>query len=642
MAEVLRHWLAGDDYEHGGNGFMGKSWDSFVPGPSVWREAFRVLKPGGHLVAFFGTRTYDLGVLALRLAGFEIRDQLAWVFGSGFPKSHDVSKGIDKLDAADVRRDRALRFTAWIRSQGISSSQIDAVTGTNMGGHYTTAASQPAIATREHFERIRHMFREVPPAWLELMIDERTVESENYAKRAITQEGLRSAIAGETISFDQRSSTDRERRDVAHSPEAAQWQGWGTAIKPAYEPVVLCRKPLSERTVAANVLRWGTGALNIDGCRVGTTDNLNGGAYSNGSKDAADATSYVTGVNAGDFVQPPGRWPANIAHDGSPEVLAGFPTSSVTGKRSDASKNVKVEGTAMFLDNHKSTEYTDSGSAARFFKTCELGDEDWLVQNLPHAIASIADNLLSLRNLFDAFALGLAANSVRLGEMRSNECPALSTRVTLSESKSVCEMLMQAIRFSESAFSQESPPTKLSLSLSLAQFVADLTPTGITLTMTDLWISSGFVAPITFNFMPTNSGLGVKGFGQSTARFNYCAKASKSDRNEGLDDLPEQPSAASEFRPNHTEGAANGEDGNPYGRWTPTRNNHPTVKPTALMQWLVRMVTPPGGLVLDPFTGSGSTGKAAMLEGFSFVGCEMDPEYAKIARLRIDHAVNSR
>lgn len=128
----------------------------------------------------------------------------------------------------------------------------------------------------------------------------------------------------------------------------------------------------------------------------------------------------------------------------------------------------------------------------------------------------------------------------------------------------------------------------------------------------------------------------------SAARFFYCAKASKSDRNAGLDDLPEQPSAASEFRPNHTEGAANGEDGNPYGRWSPVRNTHPTVKPTALMQWLVRLVTPPGGLVLDPFTGSGSTGKAAMLEGFSFVGCEMDPDYAKIARLRIDHAVNSR
>ena len=101
MAEVLKHWLAGDDYVHKGKGFMGKSWDSFVPGPAVWRECLRVLKPGGHLVSFFGTRTYDMGVLAIRLAGFEVRDQLAWVYGSGFPKSQNVSKAIDKAGSSD-------------------------------------------------------------------------------------------------------------------------------------------------------------------------------------------------------------------------------------------------------------------------------------------------------------------------------------------------------------------------------------------------------------------------------------------------------------------------------------------------------------------------------------------------------------
>jgi hypothetical protein len=102
MTEVLRHWLAGDDYVHKGKGFMGKSWDSFVPGPSIWRECLRVLKPGGHLLAFFGTRTHDMGTLAIRLAGFEVRDTVMWVYGSGFPKSMDVSKAIDK--AAGVER----------------------------------------------------------------------------------------------------------------------------------------------------------------------------------------------------------------------------------------------------------------------------------------------------------------------------------------------------------------------------------------------------------------------------------------------------------------------------------------------------------------------------------------------------------
>lgn len=103
MMEVMKHWMNGDDYVHTGGGFMGKSWDSFVPGPSIWKEVFRVLKPGGHLLAFFGSRTYDLGTLAIRLAGFEIRDQIMWVYGSGFPKSLDVSKAIDK--AAGVKFD---------------------------------------------------------------------------------------------------------------------------------------------------------------------------------------------------------------------------------------------------------------------------------------------------------------------------------------------------------------------------------------------------------------------------------------------------------------------------------------------------------------------------------------------------------
>lgn len=364
MAEVLRHWLAGDDYTHGGSGFMGKSWDSFVPGPAVWREAYRVLKPGGHLVAFFGTRTYDLGVMALRLAGFEIRDQLAWVFGSGFPKSHDVSKGIDKM----------------------------------------LGAERDVVGFKDNKSR---------------------------AEGRIACKGLNISSQGDPIT-------------KPATPEAEQWEGWGTALKPAYEPIVLARKPLSERTVAANVLRWGTGALNIDGCRVaGVKPQVTQGINTN-------ATSFNVAKErrvSGDPNE--GRWPANLAHDG--EI-----------------------------------------------------------------------------------------------------------------------------------------------------------------------------------------GLGEQG------RYFYCPKASKADRNRGLEQHDPQPSAASQFRPNHAAGAAEGADGNPYGRWKPERNHHPTVKPTALMQWLCRMVTPPGGTVLDPFTGSGSTGVAAVLEGFDFVGCEMTEEYLPIIHARIDSAVISR
>jgi len=157
--------------------FMGKKWDASGIAYSVdlWREVLRVLKPGGHLLAFGGTRTHHRMVCAIEDAGFEIRDEIQWLYGSGFPKSLDVSKAIDKMDAAEEQLARRYRFTAWVRSTGITSAQIDDATQTNMGGHYTTAASQPAIMTREHLEACRHLFADVPE-WVEKEVDIRSVE----------------------------------------------------------------------------------------------------------------------------------------------------------------------------------------------------------------------------------------------------------------------------------------------------------------------------------------------------------------------------------------------------------------------------------------------------------------------------------
>src|SRR5699024_4121930 len=133
-----------------GRGFMGKSWDAFVPTHAVWDECMRVLKPGGNMVVFAGSRTNDIMGLSIRLAGFEIRDSLAWLYGSGFPKSHDVSKGIDKLDASEERTSRAREFQSWLR-QHVTPQQVNAATGTNMGHHLTTHPTQPAVATANLF-----------------------------------------------------------------------------------------------------------------------------------------------------------------------------------------------------------------------------------------------------------------------------------------------------------------------------------------------------------------------------------------------------------------------------------------------------------------------------------------------------------
>ena len=324
-----------------GLSFMGKSWDYDVPKTEIWKEVYRVLKPGAHILAFFGSRTYHRGVVQIEDAGFEIRDQIMWLYGSGFPKSHNIGKAIDKEAGAQRK-----------------------VIGNNKNFGVTRK------------EDGKNSFGDYKGEW------ELTEPATEAAK---------------------------------------QWDGWGTALKPAHEPIVVARKPIIQ-TVAKNVLEYGTGALNIDECRVETK----------GMKLVENEL---------------GRWPANVIHDGSDEVVSKFPNSK-SGK-SNGNAQVGITGNVTSMRRGTLIPRNDSGSASRFF---------------------------------------------------------------------------------------------------------------------------------------------------------YCAKASKSDREDG--------------------------------------NNHPTVKPTELTKYLCRLVTPPNGIVLDPFMGSGSTGKAALQEGFKFVGIEMNKEYYEIAQNRLSSLDN--
>jgi len=274
--------------------FMGKEWDRGVPGVELWREVLRVLKPGGHLLAFAGTRTQHRMATAIEDAGFEIRDMIAWVYGSGFPKSLDVSKAIDAQDAVQEQQARRYKFTAWVRSTGVTSKQIDEATKTNMGGHYTTAASQPAIMTREHLEACRHLLGEVPE-WVERECDIRSIESQTLKNREVVgrkrvngEHGTAGGYANGIASvWGHDVTVSRTVNITAPATEAAkQWAGWGTSVRPALEPITWARKPLIG-TVAANVLQYGTGAVNVDGCKVDGE-----------------------------------RLPANLIHDGSEEAVS--------------------------------------------------------------------------------------------------------------------------------------------------------------------------------------------------------------------------------------------------------------------------------------------------------------------------------
>lgn len=293
--------------------FMNSDWDNSgqAYNEQLWRESLRVLKPGGHLIAFGATRTIHRTTSAIEASGFEIRDLISWLYFSGFPKSHDISKGIDKLDAQDMQRERQLKFTKWIREQNITAQQINVATNSFMGSHYTTDKSQPAIMTIEHLEQCKHLFNEIPD-WVFEECKKRSIESQNYKNREIigkydTDMG---GLGG------QRLGNKGGNITTPSTEKAQQWSGFGTALKPAQEPAVLARKPIEQGSIAKQVLSTGTGALNIDACRFGYGDECWVGPQDAiGSRSVAGwGNAYVGGkLEKPISTQDPGaRWPANI------------------------------------------------------------------------------------------------------------------------------------------------------------------------------------------------------------------------------------------------------------------------------------------------------------------------------------------
>jgi len=273
-----------------GLSFMGKKWDYDVPSVKIWEECLRVLKPGGYLLAFAGTRTQHRMAVRIEDAGFEIRDMIAWVYGSGFPKSLNIGKAVDKL-------------------QGNNREVVGISNGAG-----------------------------------KLMEERPWNQNPEYDKNIPVTKGN------------------------------SEWEGWGTALKPALEPITVARKPLSENTVAENVLKWGTGGINIDGCRVeytdGTTEEQIRRKYSGSNEGNGSVTNNfgVKDIKMTSESTLTGRFPANLIHDGSDEVVELFPnTKSGSVKNStnnfNGSNNINIGGGMLSPEN----SYGDSGSASRFF-----------------------------------------------------------------------------------------------------------------------------------------------------------------------------------------------------------------------------------------------------------------------------------
>lgn len=364
IAEVMRHWIAGDRYEHGGAGFMGKSWDSFVPGPEYWREVYRVLKPGGYLLAFAGTRTVDLMAISIRFAGFEIRDMLSWLYGSGFPKSLDVSKAIDKHGGQSVAWFGPW-FRQWREERKITQKQVAALFPSRTGGLTGCVANWELglnMPTPDQFNLIRDTFG--------LPFDTITAAEREIVRQ---QQGTRLAVApGE--------NNDRARISLditAPGSDAARaWSGWGTALKPACEPIVMARKPLAG-TVAANVQKHGTGAINIDATRIqyaSDEDKAAAAAAAQRSSQVADRVGEW-GMKQGDGSLAPflanmdkGRWPANLLLDEAAAALLDEQSGSLTsGEPCGTKTGGQGNAFGVYAGGIPVTGYGDAGGASRFF-----------------------------------------------------------------------------------------------------------------------------------------------------------------------------------------------------------------------------------------------------------------------------------
>jgi len=423
-----RHRMGVNGDTKASRGFMGKEWDGtgIAFKKELWEECLRVLKPGGYLLAFGGTRTYHRMTCAIEDAGFEIRDMINWMYGSGFPKSLNISKAIDKLNKADRK----------------------------------------IIGTRKH------------PTLKD------TTKLEEQAN----------AAHGNNLWAREWNIT------TATTEDAKKWEGWGTALKPAQEPICIARKPLEEKTVAENTLKYGTGGMNIDACRIESNrkDTRHGGGKE--SKHIIQLNPDIKG-----YELPSGRWPANVIHDGSDEIVDLFPMTS-SGAMKHEVPAYEGESNTNFLRGKSgpSNQHGDSGSASRFFQKCEFTEEEkkpYVYRGKTYEVEGFIKN-------------------------NSPQAPS-----NYNDNGSAARF------FKETEFTEED----------------------------------------------------FKSF--------YCSKASKKERGDF--------------------------------------NTHPTVKPLKLMEYLVKLVTPPNGICLDIFAGSGTTLLACKNLGFNYIGFESDPESVEIAEKRL-------
>lgn len=729
-----------------GLSFMGKKWDYDVPSVDIWREVLRVLKPGGHVLSFGGTRTYHRMVVNMEDAGFEIRDQVAWLYGQGFPKSTNVLKsGIKQglfCGCKTLSESQMPTLCDSDLQEAVSSSETE-------NDFVQSSVSEQSLSCPVLRTQSKKRTSNGEKSSLEGRSDLQANQGELHRSEVCSMsEGISSdgpqrqlhngasvsngETSGSTSQSDGSSSSQRSQYSKQSNsqsravPEQRSTQacgscgkteidpGLGSALKPSIEPICLARKPLEKGlTLAQNVLKWGTGGLNIDGTRIGfSSESDKESAKPQGNMigvkiyNAGHSLNHAKTENTGFVQNTQGRWPANVLFEGFDEqvlilrdnlpvpvytLIKEFYASysempslqSQHANLPESQKSQEVLQSEMLCESTNQATGTDDGQAPhtrsnssnedREKENCEEGTRQ---SNLEGSLVLPGLSACEYNNVIQDEAQNTGADAAqgpRLSAGTSNNDgvetapPTTTLRISSPQKR---DQRRQSNR--KSRASLEQPPQKGALASvnGSPQAACLVRESDVPQVWLQYFESSGLevaskhsAAAVldeqtkdqraskprggnsvnrTFNKAIYNLGLNNcttdgEQFNDSggASRFFYVAKASKRERNTGLEGMPIHEGVrhldGGEWTENKT--AKSGEQ-----KRLPTANHHPTVKPTKLMEYLITLITPPNGTVLDPFMGSGSTGVAAKNLGREFIGIEMNAEYFELAKRRIESA----
>jgi DNA modification methylase len=713
-----------------GGGFMGQKWDAVVPGVEYWLEALRVLKPGAYLLAFGGTRTFHRLTCAIEDAGFEIRDCIMWLYGSGFPKSLDVSKAIDKAAGAEreIVGEKVRGDVQAAKRNGVTMAAAEANrNNTAIFGYGIEKLTAPSTDAAKEWQGWGTALK---PAWENIIVaqkpfpesTERSIIVANLLKleaqlwsilpariaeqhfklsqaehdaalafarwdveqpkniwddlRAKTDTSLCVSAINTSLSivsswrsalvahFDEMSTSTTSERESKTNPTidlkilklclsaltpsiiikaelqapglqlnalpAARYlnavvtsinaiqelsvlgdaideaqrlhpEEIGLGLRPKFQPIIVARKPIIG-TVAENVQRYGTGALNIDGCRINLDGDYKCGANGRPSQTGLGDNYDPTKANHHSNV---GRWPANLILDEEAAALLDEQSGELTsGKTVSRAKTTSGHQGNVYGAESRGADpidwYGDTGGASRFFKTVSLNEIESLFCNAKAIIiawnqdlANTADDLSFLSSDHVASALSHAAILASQGRLGLSDSTHHFMSATPRELRKLCESLITAILSLEKNVSPELQQEKPFPNGCLVKIAATQRRTDITTITISRWKSNGSVEPATFNITLFNT---VRGEADSANRFHYTAKADKADRGEG--------------------------------------NNHPTVKPQDLIEYLIKLVSKPGAIILDPFSGSGTTALVADKMNRRGIGMDLERKYCELGNRR--------